>query len=85
MNKLTKEQVKFLNPKGVLRQLAEIGYDKEFVVVFYKANGEQRKMRCKMEVPSGPPKSKYVVPVVDLDKDSWRSFRVDSVAYLGEV
>jgi len=74
MNKLTKEQVKF--------QLDQIGYGKEFVVIFYKVNGEQRKMRCKMEVPSGSPKSNEVVPVVDLDKDSWRSFRVDSVAHL---
>lgn len=74
MNTMSKEQVKF--------QLSEIGYDKEFVVIFYKVNGEQRKMRCKMEVPVGKPKHPDVVPVVDLDKDSWRSFRVDSVAYL---
>ena len=77
-NKLSKEQVKF--------QLGQIGYDKEFVVIFYKSNGEQRKMRCKMEVPSGnKPKNPDVVPVVDLDIDSWRSFRVDSVAFLEVV
>lgn len=77
MNTLDKETVKF--------KLNQIGYDKEFVVIFYKVNGEQRKMRCKMEVPVGPPKSNEVVPVVDLDKDSWRSFRVDSVAHLEAV
>ena len=72
MRTLSKEQVKF--------QLDQIGYDKEFTVVFYKVNGEQRKMRCKMEPPTiGKPKHPDVVPVVDLDKDSWRSFRVDSV------
>ena len=83
MHTLSKEQVKFT--------LDQIGYDKEFVVIFYKASkkrrpngletstGEQRKMRCKMEVPSGPLKNPNVVPVVDLDLDSWRSFRVDTV------
>ena len=72
MRTLSKEQVKFT--------LDQIGYDKEFVVIFYKSStGEQRKMRCKMEVPSGPLKNPDVVPVVDLDLDSWRSFRVDTV------
>lgn len=77
MNTLSKEQVKFT--------LEQIGYDKEFVVVFYKAStGEQRKMRCKMEVPTGKPKNPDVVPVVDLDLDSWRSFRVDTVLSIME-
>ena len=72
MNTLSKEQVKFT--------LDQIGYDKEFVVIFYKTStGEQRKMRCKMEVPTGPAKNPEIVPVVDLDLDSWRSFRVDTV------
>ena len=72
MNTLSKEQVKFT--------LDQIGYDKEFVVIFYKTStGEQRKMRCKMGVPTGPAKNPDVVPVVDLDLDSWRSFRVDTV------
>jgi hypothetical protein len=76
MTTLSKEQVKF--------QLDQIGYDKEFVVIFYKSNGEQRKMRCKMEPPTGnKPKNPDIVPVVDLEIDSWRSFRVDSVLYLG--
>ena len=88
MNTMSKEQVKF--------QLDQIGYNKEFVVIFYKVNGEQRKMRCKMEVPkrdsatplrasTSKPKHPDVVPVVDLDKDSWRSFRADSVAFLEAV
>ena len=76
MTKMTKEQVKF--------QLDQIGYGKEFVVIFYKVNGEQRKMRCMMEPPTGEPKNPLVVPVMDLDKGAWRSFRVDAVAFLGE-
>lgn len=72
-------------PEQVKFQLSEIGYDKEFVVIFYKVNGEQRKMRCKMEVPSGKPKHPEVIPVVDLDKDSWRSFRIDTVTFLEVV
>ena len=72
MRTLSKEQVKFT--------LDQIGYDKEFVVIFYKTStGEQRKMRCKMEVPTRPAKNPDVVPVVDLDLDSWRSFRIDTV------
>lgn len=66
----------------VLQTLGDIGYGAEFTVAFYKVNGDQRKMRCRMEPPVGPSKSPDVVPVVDLDKDSWRSFRVDSVASL---
>ena len=77
MNTLDKDTVKF--------KLNQIGYDKEFVVIFYKVNGEQRKMRCMMEAPSGPPKNPNVVPVMDLDKGAWRSFKVDTVAYIGEV
>mgnify|MGYP000013903819 FL=1 len=74
---LDKDTVKF--------QLEQIGYQREFVVIFYKAStGEQRKMRCMMEVPSGPPKNPDVVPVMDLDKGAWRSFKLDSVAYLKE-
>ena len=77
MNTLDKETVKF--------KLNQIGYGKEFVVIFYKVNGEQRKMRCMMEPPNGEPKNPNVVPVMDLDKGAWRSFKVDSVAYIGEV
>ena len=77
MNTLDKETVKF--------KLNQIGYGKEFVVIFYKVNGEQRKMRCMMEPLTGEPKNPNVVPVMDLDKGAWRSFKVDSVAYIGEV
>jgi len=83
MTKLTKEEVKF--------QLEQIGYNKEFVVIFYKTlkKGqtvpEQRKMHCRMEPPKrDPAKNPDVVPVVDLEKGAWRSFRTDSVVYLGE-
>lgn len=85
MNTLDKDTVKF--------KLNQIGYGKEFVVIFYKVNGEQRKMRCMMEPPTGEPKNPNVlgrydrtsVPVMDLDKGAWRSFKVDTVAYIGEV
>jgi hypothetical protein len=78
MKTLDKDTVKF--------KLNQIGYGKEFVVIFYKAStGEQRKMRCMMEPPTGEPKNPNVVPVMDLDKGAWRSFKVDSVAFLGEV
>jgi hypothetical protein len=77
MNTLDKETVKF--------KLNQIGYGKEFVVIFYKVNGEQRKMRCMMEPPTGEPKNPNVVPVMDLDKGAWRSFKVDSVSFLGEA
>lgn len=85
MNKMTPQGRQTLAREQVKFTLAEIGYDKEFVVIFYKVNGEQRKMRCKMEVPSGKAKHPDIVPVVDLDKNSWRSFRVDSVAFLEVV
>ena len=77
MNTLDKDTVKF--------KLNQIGYGKEFVVIFYKVNGEQRKMRCMMEPPTGEPKNPLVVPVMDLDKGAWRSFKVDTVAYIGGV
>lgn len=77
MNTLDKDTVKF--------KLNQIGYGEEFVVIFYKVNGEQRKMRCMMEPPTGEPKNPNVVPVMDLDKGAWRSFKVDTVVYIGEV
>ena len=68
----------------VENKLKTIGYQKEFVVVFIKTNGETRRMKAMMEKPSGPPKSEDVVPVMDLEKGAWRAFRKDSVVTLEE-
>ncbi len=67
---------------NVKSKLNKIGYGKEFVVIFTKSDGTQRKMRCMMEPPTGPIKNPDVVPVMDLDKGAWRSFRIDSVVSL---
>jgi len=55
-------------------------------VVFTKVNGERREMRCTLKgevLPelkgSTAKRSKEVLPVWDVDKDAWRSFRWDSV------
>ena len=63
----------------VKQVLKQIGYQNPFSVTFKKVNGELRQMRCVMEQPTSEPKSHEVVPVMDLDKGSWRSFRIDSV------
>ncbi len=62
--------------------LNQIGYGREFMVTFMKKDGTERKMRCMMEPPTGPIKNPDVVPVMDLDKGAWRSFRIDSVVSL---
>jgi hypothetical protein len=60
------------------------------IVNFLKVNGEQREMRCTLRsdmVPATPivegktPKKENpdVQAVWDLDKESWRSFRYDSL------
>lgn len=58
-------------------------------IVFTKKNGEERTMRCTTNlkvVPSsqhptgnGYTNSSFVKKVYDIDKQDWRSFRVDSV------
>ena len=63
----------------VKQALQQIGYQKPFRVTFKKVSGELRQMRCVMEQPTSEPKNHEVVPVMDLDKGSWRSFRIDSV------
>jgi hypothetical protein len=63
----------------------------EAEVVFTKANGEKRTMRCTLDSNQIPveavPKSdgnatkvnESVIKAYDLDKQAWRSFRLDSV------
>lgn len=63
--------------------------DNVMEISFTKVNGEQRTMRCTLktallpeppkEGPMTHPKPENVLPVWDIDKNGWRSFRVDSV------
>ena len=62
----------FLNQQG----------DKPFKVIFMKKDGTQRQMVCRMD-PKGIRKS--AVPVMEEDTGLWRSFRKDSVLYIGDV
>lgn len=56
-------------------------------VVFTKRNGDLRIMRATLKpeivrdriLGSGRKVSDEIVPVIDLDKDEWRSFRLDSI------
>ena len=57
-------------------------------VNFIKTDGTQRKMKCTLKedfLPEEPETTNKkavnlaVIPVWDLDKEAWRSFRVDSV------
>ena len=70
---------------NVKSKLNMIGYGKEFVVIFTKSDGTQRKMRCMMTPPEGPQKNPDVVPVMDLDAGGWRSFNVTKVLSLEET
>lgn len=56
------------------------------VVTFKKTNGELRVMSCTLQSDFLPPlkgsnhkRSEEVLPVWDLEKEDWRSFRLDSV------
>jgi len=55
-------------------------------VTFTKVNGEERVMECTLQehmIPETDPanhkENKEVLPVFDIDKGAWRSFRLDSV------
>ena len=63
-------------------------------VKFIKVNGEERLMRCTLKKDMLPEYidmnddkkvNESVVPVWDLDKKGWRSFRVDSVINIQTV
>lgn len=63
------------------------------VVTFKKQNGEERVMRCTLQEGIIPPATKTdplsqkkvravnkeVMPVWDVEKEQWRSFRLDSI------
>lgn len=60
-------------------------------VTFEKSDGTERIMRCTLSESKIPEQSKpkntgkksndQVLPVFDLDKNAWRSFRLNSVKY----
>lgn len=59
------------------------------IVTFQKVNGDIREMQCTLKPSVIPPlkgsnhaRNLNVVPVWDLEKDAWRSFRLDSVQSL---
>lgn len=66
---------------------------RECRVIFKKTNGEERDMTCTLQEGVVPPAKKdepitqkavravneEVIPVWDVNKEAWRSFRVDSV------
>lgn len=68
-------------------------------VSFKKVNGDHRKMHCTLDpryIPApvdsqhldeqhARPENLDVVVVWDLQKNGWRSFRVDSVEYVQEI
>ena len=62
----------FLNQQG----------DKPFKVIFMKKDGTQRQMVCRLDPKGG---DKVSVPVMDQESGLWKSFRKDSVIYIGDV
>lgn len=71
--------------------LEKILNDNVAIVTFTKVDGSQRVMKCTRDYDTIPTKdlpvdndsnrvvNEDVLPVWDLDKKAWRSFRVDSV------
>jgi hypothetical protein len=66
-----------MNTQEVQNKLNNIGYHKEFTVIFTKTDGTQRKITGYMEEPKGNPKQSVAVPIVT--EEGWKSFRLDSV------
>ena len=67
-------------------QLKDFLSKSEAVIVFEKKDGTIREMRCTLKPEYLPPlkgsnsaRSMEVLPVWDLDKNAWRSFRLDSI------
>jgi predicted secreted protein len=63
-----------------------------YTIVFEKVNGEERTMKCTLhsdylpplltegdEVPTTKKENPNVIAVWDMEKDGWRSMRVDSI------
>lgn len=74
---LAKEQVQ--------HTLNQIGYQRPFVVIFQKVNGEQRKMVCMMDAPKdNTKKNTNAVPVMEIESGQWKSFKLDSVLFISD-
>jgi len=60
--------------------------NKVMKITFTKVNGEERVMECTLQEhmipetnPANRKENEEVLPVFDIDKGSWRSFRLDSI------
>ena len=62
--------------------LDSIGFD-EFVVIFLKKDGSQRKLVGRLDPNANSRKS--AVPVMCSETGQWKSFNVASVLYLAKV
>lgn len=75
-----------------IRQILEETLQEHYLkVTFFKESGEEREMICTLDMDRVPdhlhPKSKRIVKnktkdvlsVFDLDRQNWRSFRIDSI------
>ena len=72
------------------KELYDLARNNIISVTFTKKNGEERILKCtlkddyiiseeKKETISNKKSNDDVLPVWDLDKSAWRSFRIDSV------
>ena len=78
-------------------KLVKMAKKNTILVTFTKINGDERLMRCTLnpvilenvgafqDSQSERPMNPDVLPVWDLDKEAWRSFRIDSVKDVGFV
>ena len=88
MNEISVEEVNKIYKDLLKESIVEVSFNK-------KSTGELRTMRCTLnpkylpEQVAGATKTKAdnpeVVSVFDLDKQDWRSFRIDSVVSLATL
>lgn len=88
MNEISVEEVNKIYKDLLKESIVEVSFNK-------KSTGELRTMRCTLnpkylpEQVAGATKTKAdnpeVVSVFDLDKQDWRSFRIDSVVSLAAL
>lgn len=78
-----KENKMFIPKSRVLETLKMIGYDNMFHVTFQKTDGTFRTMCATMPKPDKPQfEVPDNMPVMDLDKDAWRSFNLSRVTHI---
>lgn len=78
-----KEKKMFIPKSRVLEALQKIGYDTMFHVTFQKSDGTFRTMCATMPKPDKPQfQVPDNMPVVDLEKDAWRSFNLSRVTMI---